>query len=93
MTQASTSIRPLFFGRNGKEVEARVPTARRSNRRGLVLTDETARHPFRASLPPHVRRDLIDIPAESLWKLTGDDVRGFASAYLAAFLAMIVFIM
>jgi hypothetical protein len=48
-------------------------------RRSLVLTDESARHWFRKSLPPHVKRDIFPIPAESLWRLTMDDVRGVAS--------------
>ncbi len=62
-------------------------------RRNLVLTDEGARHPFRSQLPPHVRADLHDIPAESLWRLTVDDVRGFASTYVATTAAVLVFIM
>ena len=61
-------------------------------RRSLVLTDETSRHPFRASLPPHVKSDLLDIPAESLWRLTAEDVRGFASVYVAVTAAVLVFI-
>lgn len=61
-------------------------------RRALVLTDEEALHPFRASLPPHVKDDLHEIPAESLWALTRDDVRGFASTYVAATAAILVFI-
>jgi hypothetical protein len=61
-------------------------------RRSLVLTDESARHPFRASLPPHVRNGTYDIPAESLWRLTTDDVRGFASTYVSATAAILVFI-
>ena len=92
MTQTTASLQPLFFGRNGKEIEPRVPAAR-SGRRGLVMTDEGAGHPFRRSLPPHVKRDLHDIPAESLWRLTADDVRGFASTYVAALAAVLVFIM
>lgn len=62
-------------------------------RRSLVLIDESARHWFRRSLPPHVKRDLIPIPAETLWRLTVDDVRGFASTYLAATAAILVFIL
>jgi len=62
-------------------------------RRSLVLTDETARHWFRASLPPHVKRNLIPIPAEALWRLTMDDVRGVASTYVAATAAILVFIL
>lgn len=61
-------------------------------RRSLVLTDETARHWFRASLPPHVKRNLIPIPAESLWRLTVEDVRGFASTTAALTLAVFAFI-
>lgn len=61
-------------------------------RRSLVLTDESARHPFRAVLAPHIKRDLIPIPAEGLWRLTLADVRGFASVYVAATAAILVFI-
>lgn len=64
-----------------------------AGRRGLVLTDESARHLFRAYLPPHVKRDLHDIPAESLWRLTMDDVRGFASVYVAATAGIFAFIL
>lgn len=62
-------------------------------RRSLVLTDESARHWFRASLPPHVKRNLIPIPAEALWRLTMEDVRGVASTYVAATAAILVFIL
>lgn len=61
-------------------------------RRSLVLTDESARHWFCRSLPPHVKRDLIPISAEDLWRLTMADVRGFASVYLAATAAVLAFI-
>lgn len=61
-------------------------------RRSLVLTDETARHPFRAALPPHIRSREYEAPAEVLWRMTKDDVRGFASVYLATFAAVLVFI-
>ena len=60
--------------------------------RSLVITAETARHWFRASLPPHVKRDLIPIPAEALWRLTLDDVRGVASTYVATTAAILTFI-
>ena len=60
-------------------------------RRTLVLTDEQARHPFRAQLPAHVRSDEYEAPAEVLWKLTRDDVRGFATVYFATFAAVLVF--
>ncbi len=62
-------------------------------RRSLVLTDDSARHWFRASVPPHVKRDLIPIPAEALWRLTMADVRGVASTYIAATAAILVFIL
>ena len=62
-------------------------------RRALVLTDEASRHPFRASLPAHVRSSEYENPAESLWRLTQQDVRGFVSTYLACFAAALVFIM
>ncbi|OBX18256.1 hypothetical protein A9995_12230 [Erythrobacter sp. QSSC1-22B] len=61
-------------------------------RRSLVLTDETARHPFRASLPPHVRK--VE-EAESLpqsWRLTASDVRGVATTYFATFAATLAFL-
>ncbi|WP_427965166.1 hypothetical protein [Altererythrobacter sp.] len=61
-------------------------------RRSLVLTDEAARHPFRASLPAHIRSNEYENPAESLWRLTQDDVRGFASVYIATFAAVLAFI-
>ncbi|TRD10431.1 hypothetical protein FGU71_00110 [Erythrobacter insulae] len=61
-------------------------------RRSLVLTDETCRHPFRASLPPSVKADLNVIPAETLWRLTADDVRGFATTYVAVTAAVLAFI-
>ena len=61
-------------------------------KRALVLTDEQSKHPFRASLPAHVRSNEYEAPAEVLWKLTRDDVRGFATTYFAAFAAVLVFI-
>ncbi len=60
-------------------------------RRSLVLTDESCRHPFRRSLPPHIRREPVGVP--NLWQFTGSDVRGFASTYLAATAAIFVFIL
>ena len=60
-------------------------------RRSLVLTDETARHPFRASLPPHVRELRVEarVPwREQLWR----DMRGFAQAYVVCFAAIFAFI-
>jgi hypothetical protein len=69
-------------------------------RRSLVLTDETARHPFRASLPPHVCRveenerlneSLGESEAQS-WRLTASDVRGAATTYFATFAATLAFV-
>ena len=59
-----------------------------SRRRALVLVDESARHPFLASLPPHVRCSEPPTPAPdraSWW-------REFLMAYCACFLAVFSFI-
>lgn len=64
----------------------------RSRRRSLVLTNESARHGFRATLSSRVKRGLQDIPVESLLRLTTDDARGFASVYLAATAGILAFI-
>ena len=63
-------------------------------RRALVLTDESARHPFRASLPAHVLRvpEEEEGPRRSTWALTMADVRGFATAYTACLIAVLAFI-
>ncbi len=67
----------------------------RTRRRALVLTDEAARHPFRQSLPPHVRRPIVDEPEPArgwLARLTTRDYRDFFTTYCAAFAAVTVFI-
>ena len=61
-------------------------------RRALVLTDESARHAFRASLPGHLRRAPADGPRTTDWRLTAGDVRGFATTYFASFAAVLAFI-
>lgn len=61
-------------------------------RRSLVLADESARHPFRASLPPHVCRVREPVPARPAWVITRDDVHGFVGAYFASLAAVAVFI-
>ncbi|MBX9897636.1 MAG: hypothetical protein K2Y17_07005 [Qipengyuania sp.] len=61
-------------------------------RRALVLTDESARHPFRAQLPSHVRRIPAGPPRTIDWRLTASDVRGFATVYFASFAAVLAFI-
>ncbi len=61
-------------------------------RRSLVTTDETARHPFLALIPPHVRHGGEPIVARPAWKLTASDVTGFLAAYVATLTAALVFI-
>lgn len=61
-------------------------------RRSLVLTNEAARHPFLASLPPHVRQNLPDFEEQNVWRMSRDDVRGFVTTYFAVFAAALVFI-
>jgi len=60
-------------------------------RRSLVLTDESARHPFLASIPPHVRAETAPVPSRLPWGLTIDDVRMFLVAYCACFMATSAF--
>jgi hypothetical protein len=66
-------------------------------RRSLVLTDETARHPFRASLPPHWRSEQNEGPEKSVpWRvrlgLSSEDVRGFLLAYTSCLVAVTTFL-
>ena len=62
-------------------------------RRALVLTDESARHPFRAQLPGRVRREPAPAAFRATdWRLTATDMRGFATAYFASFAAVLAFI-
>ena len=61
-------------------------------RNALVLTDESARHPFRASLPPHICRGIKPHPARPGRAFAKDDVRAFFSAYIACLLAVLIFI-
>lgn len=70
-------------------------------RRALVLTDETARHPFRASLPPLVRQPVQGQPVRHWPSLRLDlslsagqiqDVKDFLLAYCACFIAVSLFI-
>lgn len=62
-------------------------------RRALVLTNETARHWFRASLPQR-RQMFADLPPSEpiSWKLTASDVRGVATTYFATVAAVLAFI-
>lgn len=58
-------------------------------RRSLVLTNEAARHPFRASIPL-----AVNMPqAHRTWpRFTGQDARDFATAFIATFVVVSVFI-
>ena len=62
-------------------------------RRSLVLTDETRRHPFLASLPPRVRH--VEPVTETGWRpfaVGADDVRQFLMAYCACLLAVATYL-
>lgn len=61
-------------------------------RRALVLTDESARHPFRASLPPHVRSGGEGQPPRRRWRFDASDLRGFLASYLASLVVIGVLI-
>lgn len=92
MTVASLTAEGFLQAEPAPEIEERRFAGRK--RRSLVLTDEGARHPFRASLPRHVTATVATKePAQNLWQLTRDDVRGFASVYFATFAAVLVFIL
>ena len=60
-------------------------------RRHLVLTDEARRHPFLASLPPHIRQ-VEPLPQWRPLAIGAEDVRQFLLAYCACFLAVATFI-
>jgi hypothetical protein len=65
----------------------------RSKRRALVLGDESARHPFLASLPPHVRRvEKAPPPRRGLARFAPGNWREFLAAYCASFVAVSIFI-
>lgn len=61
-------------------------------RRALVLTDERARHPFLASLPPHVRAGAAPLPSIRRRWFTMQDLREFLMAYCACFMAVSLYI-
>lgn len=67
-------------------------------RRALVLTDESARHWFLRSLPPHVRHggpvqsDDGGMRRSSA-SITSGDWRSFLTAYCGSLVAVITFIM
>lgn len=69
---------------------------RSMTRRALVLTQESARHWFRRSLPPHVSTGPLEVDAQNAaaarcWRLSGGDWRRFASTYCASVVAIAVF--
>jgi len=61
-------------------------------RRALVLTDDSAGHPFLASLPPHIRQGVAPVKARPTWKISRTDVRSFFGAYFACFVGALIFI-
>jgi len=61
-------------------------------RRALVLTDENARHPFRASLPPHVRRGGMPQWPVAPARNRLQDLKDFLLAYCACFIAISAFL-
>lgn len=65
-------------------------------RRALVLTNEAARHPFRASLPPCVFARAGSVEQSVPWRqrlgLSRRDLETVAVTYSAAFVATITFI-
>ncbi|MFB0613410.1 hypothetical protein [Aurantiacibacter poecillastricola] len=66
-------------------------------RRALVLTTESSRHPFRASLPPHVLRRANEVEPMAPWRkrlslgLSRQDLETMAATYAAGFLATLSF--
>lgn len=61
-------------------------------RRSLVLTDEAAGHPFRASLPPHVRSGNDPQPVRNRWEIAPGDARRFFTAYCASLVVITILI-
>jgi hypothetical protein len=61
-------------------------------RRALVITDERSRHPFLATLPPHVRSGAKAMALPQRRRFGLDDLRDFLMAYCACFLAVTVYI-
>ncbi|WP_336986837.1 hypothetical protein [Altererythrobacter aquiaggeris] len=61
-------------------------------RNTLVLTDEMARHPFLATLPPHIRTGGARRDEVPRWRIGTQDVKDFLMAYCACFMAASIFI-
>ncbi|HKT85196.1 MAG TPA: hypothetical protein VJQ77_03805 [Novosphingobium sp.] len=69
------------------------------NRRALVLTDDAAVHPFRQSLPLHVRTAPLEEGmqqgnafAKLRWNMLGGNWQSFLQAYCASLAAIAIFI-
>lgn len=64
-------------------------------RRALVLTTESARHPFRASLPPMVLRRAGEVEHTVPWRkrlgMARKDIELFGATYIAAFTGTLTF--
>lgn len=65
------------------------PSGMSTKRRALVLGDEAARHPFLASLPPHVRKADRDPDVRS--HTNGSGWRDFLTAYSAGLVVFAVY--
>ena len=61
-------------------------------RRSLVLTDEKARHPFLASLAPHVRAGTEPVKIVRQRPRWWNDLRDFLAAYCACFVAASIYL-
>ncbi len=61
-------------------------------RRSLVVTDESARHPFLMGLPPHVRRGAVAVNRPVNRGLSAQNVKDFLIAYSACFVGVSAFI-
>ena len=61
-------------------------------RRALVLTDEAARHPFRRSLPAHIRASASVAAEPPAGLLSWRTLREFLTVYSACFVAVTVFV-
>ncbi|GGD53304.1 hypothetical protein GRI62_04860 [Erythrobacter arachoides] len=64
-------------------------------RRALVLTDESARHPFRASLPPHVVLRANEVERTVPWRLklrlTRQEAESVLATYAAGFVGTLAY--
>ena len=70
-----------------------------TKRRALVLTDDAAGHPFRRSLPLHVRTGALEGDAlqgnsfaKLRWNMLGGSWQSFLQAYCASLAAITIFI-